>query len=600
MSGFAALGAEVVWTRMLAILFGSTVYTFAIILAVFLAGLGIGSTMAAAWIRWSRHPVRWLVVAQLAIVALVPFANHMITDELPYNYRPAVTTVSDIYAVFAHDTWRAAAAVLPAALFWGASFPLVLATAGGSGQGDTGRLVGQIYAANTLGAIFGALLTSAAFIPFMGSQRTQQLLVLVSGLAAILAIGAAPRVPVAALTEENGRRVFAKLKHAIDVAFSWLPTLRGRVALLLVSVVGMFYVAAPPEGFFGRSLDPYRWLREGADDLYVREGRAATVAVQKVKFNDIKYLCIGGKVEASNIQKDLRIELMLGHLPALFHPSPKKTLTVGLGTGTTAGSFVLHPEVEEITICEIEPVVREAAGTYYAKENNCVVDDPRTKFHFDDARHFLATTDERFDVITSDPINSWIRGASALYSREYYELCQEHLNPDGLMVQWIPLYEKDAATAKCELATFLSVFPDATVWTGWTPKDGDDERHDLVLIGRMKPAKIDLEALARRMDANAAIKAALKPVAIDTVPALIGQFVCRGEDLRPWLADAEINRDISLRLEYLAGLSLWMVQAKQVFHDMGIDRCYPVDVFENDAEYKAEIQQRLKAHADGI
>jgi spermidine synthase len=182
---------------------------------------------------------------------------------------------------------------------------------------------------------------------------------------------------------------------------------------------------------------------------------------------------------------------------------------------------------------------------------------------------------------------------------EYYELCKQHLNPGGIMVQWIPLYEKDLATAKCEIATFLRAFPDATVWTGWTSSDSDEERHDLVLIGHTEPTRIDLAALDRQLAANAPLQAALKGVGIDTVPALMGQFVCRGEDLQPWLAGAEINRDLSLRLEYLAGLSLWMKEHKEIFREMAAYRRYPRELFANDAAYRDEIQQRLKAHAGG-
>ncbi len=190
LSGFAALGAEVVWTRLLSLLFGSTVYTFAIILAVFLAGLGIGSTLAARWVRQSGRPLLWLAIAQLAIVCVVPYANFMITRVVPYWQRPKPVVTEDVYAVFAHDTLRTGVAVLPAAFFWGASFPLALAAAGqgrGKWQGDAGRLVGQIYAANTRGAIVGSLVISAVSVPWIGYQHTQQMLVLVSGLAAALA-----------------------------------------------------------------------------------------------------------------------------------------------------------------------------------------------------------------------------------------------------------------------------------------------------------------------------------------------------------------------------------------------------------------------------
>jgi spermidine synthase len=290
---------------------------------------------------------------------------------------------------------------------------------------------------------------------------------------------------------------------------------------------------------------------------------------------------------------DLRCERLLGHLPALFHPAPKKTLTVGLGTGITAGCFVLHPEVDQITICEIEPVVRDAAAAYFARENHDVAGEPRADFHFDDARHFLATTDQRFDVITSDPVNSWVRGAAALYSAEYFELCKRHLNPGGIVVEWIPLYEKDLATAKCELATFLQAFPHATLWTSWTEYATADQRHDVIAVGQLEPRTIDLAKLNGRIQANPKLKAALNEVHIGTVPELLGQYIARGEDLQPWLAGAEINRDRSLRLEYLAGISRWMNQATEIFRQMTAYRRYPTELLRNDGHYKDEVLRRL-------
>ena len=134
------------------------------------------------------------------------------------------------------------------------------------------------------------------------------------------------------------------------------------------------------------------------------------------------------------------------------------------------------------------------------------LEDPRTTVHYDDARHFLATTDEKFDVITSDPINSWIHGTAALYSMEYFDLCKQHLNPGGVVVQWIPLYEKDLATAKCELGTFLEAFPHATLWTSWKTRDGADLRHDIIAVGQLEPTTLDLAEIDRRIQSNAKLK----------------------------------------------------------------------------------------------
>jgi spermidine synthase len=567
LSGFTALGAEVVWTRLLSLLFGSTVYTFAIILAVFLTGLGIGSTMAARWVKRSSQPLHWFALAQLAIVCLGPYANFIITRVVPFWQRPAVVETQDIYAIFIHDTLRTAVAILPAALCWGASFPFALAAAG-RGQADTGRLVGQVYAANTLGAIFGSLVTSAVLVPWIGSQHTQQVLLLVAGLAAALAFRGMPR-PVANQ-----------------------PKPRSQFGMIAVAVVAALLVVVPPNGFFGRTLRPELW-DVGYDDVFQREGRTSTVVVQQWVASQLRFLCIGGKVEASNYPPDLRCERLLGHLPALIDPGAKSVLIVGLGTGTTAGCFVVHPEIESITICEIEPAVAKASGRYFAEENNRVLEDRRTTVHYDDARHFLATTDEKFDIITSDPINSWIHGTATLYSMEYFDLCKQHLNPGGVVVQWIPLYEKDLATAKCELGTFLKAFPDATLWTSWKNSDGPDLRHDIIAVGQLESTTLDLAAIDRRIQSNKQLKAKLDEVNLGTIPELLGQYAGRGSDLQAWLAGAEINRDASLRLEYLAGLSLWMVQADAIFREIETFRRYPADMLQNDAPYKDDILIRL-------
>ena len=142
---------------------------------------------------------------------------------------------------------------------------------------------------------------------------------------------------------------------------------------------------------------------------------------------------------------------MLGHIPALLHPNPRKILIVGVGAGVTAGALSVHPEVERLVICEIEPRVPESARLYFGDENHHVFDSPKAQLVFDDARHFLQTTQEKFDIITSDPIHPWVRGAATLYSEEYLQLVRAHLNPGGVVTQWVPLYETDIPSVKSEL-----------------------------------------------------------------------------------------------------------------------------------------------------
>ncbi len=168
---------------------------------------------------------------------------------------------------------------------------------------------------------------------------------------------------------------------------------------------------------------------------------------------------------------------------------------VGFGAGVTAGTFVVHPEVKNITICEIEPLIPQASSQYFATENHNVFHDPRTRMVYDDARHFVLTTKEKFDIITSDPIHPWVKGTATLYSKEYFELVKKHLNPGGVITQWVPLYESDFETVKSELATFFDVFPNGTIWGN----DINGEGYDIVLLAQVEPTKINLDTLEERM-----------------------------------------------------------------------------------------------------
>ena len=174
----------------------------------------------------------------------------------------------------------------------------------------------------------------------------------------------------------------------------------------------------------------------------------------------------------------------MGHLPGLIQPRPGSVLVVGFGAGVTAGSFVTYPDVQRIVICELEPFIPPASTQYFGKQNYDVMNDRRTQIVYDDARHYIFTTHDTFDVITTDPIHPWIKGTSTLYSKQYYELVKSHLNPGGVVAQWLPLYDSDVETVKIELATFFSVFPEGTIWSNNVNGDG----YDLVLLGRQDNA----------------------------------------------------------------------------------------------------------------
>ena len=568
LSGLCALGAEVVWTRLLSLMLGPTVYTFSIILAVFLSGLGLGSGMGSFLAQRSLHPERMLGVCQLLLSAGIAWAAFLVTRSLPYwPINPFLSRSP--WLNFQLDALRCAWAVLPAACLWGASFPLALAAAA-RGCDDSARLVGRIYAANTAGAVLGALGCSIFLIGWLGTQHVQQILIGLSALSGLLM-----------LLPNFGSFGGGWLRSASKSSLGRGVILFGGLAI--AALLGWTVPAVPWELVaYGRYLPSKPIIGE---KLYMGEGINASVAVTELA-NGVRNFHIAGKLEASTDTWDMRMQRMLGHIPALLHAAPRSVLVVGCGAGVTAGSFVVYPSVKRIVICEIEPLVPGVVAQFFSKENCDVLHDPRTQVIYDDARHYILTTKDTFDIITSDPIHPWVKGAATLYTKEYFELCKRHLNPGGLVTQWVPLYESDREVVQSELATFFDVFPQGTIWSN----EENGAGYDLVLLGRGEPAKIDLDQVQDRLSSPdyARVRQSLRDVGFRSALALLSTYGGPAADLRPWLKHALINRDRDLHLEYLAGLGLNQNDQEQVYSDMLIYRKFPEALFAGrEAQQKA-------------
>ncbi|MGD8330090.1 MAG: fused MFS/spermidine synthase, partial [Acidobacteriota bacterium] len=582
-SGFTALGAQVVWTRLLSLLFGGTVYTFSIILAVFLVGLAIGSGAGSLLARQLRRPGAALALTQLLLVFAIPVAAFMIGKEIPFwNLNPDF--VDDIWLRYGHDLLRAGVAMSLATVLWGASFPLALAAVGRPHE-DAGSLVGRVYAANTVGAILGSAAFSLYMIPTFGTQQSQQRLVLLSGLAALsMLISDRFVVDKGVVAGGEGGDLLSRVGGRAGA-------LRLGVVVVLIAALTVTMVPAVtrvPDGLiaYGRFVEDWDAVEAYR---YVGEGMNASVAVSDWPEDNVRSFHVGGKVVASTRQVDMRLQRMLGHLPALFQGAPRSVLVVGFGAGVTTGSFVVHDTVERIVVCEIEPLVPQAAAEWLGPQNFFVRDDPRTEILFDDARHFIATTDEKFDVITSDPIHPWVSGSAALYSTEYYELVKQRLNPGGIVAQWLPLYETSEEAVKSSLATFMEAFPNGTVWNSDIFGDG----YDVVMIGSLEPVQIDLQAIQGQIDENPALRQSLASIDLGSAYEILSSYAGSGRDLQPWLTDAQINRDRSLRLQYLAGLALDEYNSVEIFQAMSQYREYPEGLFVVPPAMEARLREQI-------
>jgi spermidine synthase len=633
LSGLCALGAEVVWTRLLSLMLGATVYTFSIILAMFLTGLGLGSSAGAFFTRRAARARAALGVCQISIAGAAAWAA-LIINRIPYwSISPTeITKQSGPWYMFLIDLLRAGCAVLPAAVLWGASFPLALAAVATRNQ-DSGRMVGSVYAANTIGAITGSLVFSMLIIPQAGTQWAQRFIIILAAVSALAAFG--PFLKSRPITTKKGA------KRDQPLIFS-----RGKLAgaLLSLTVVVLLVIFVSPVSWvavaFGRhasssfprcvpGIVQEKDVPAGtAQDIksrycvYVGEGMNVSVAVTKSTTGWL-YFHGAGKVQASSLREDMRLQRALGHLSVLARTNPdevKDVLVVACGAGVTAGSFVPYPYIERITICDIEPLVPKVVTPMFGKQNYHIVDGitkenphkvegKEVRVVYDDGRHYIRTLpkDAKFDIITSDPIDPWVKGCAALNTVEYYRMCKEHLKPGGVMSLWIPLYESDNETIKSILATFFQVFPNGIFFSN----DINGKGYDAILLGQVEPTRIDLDKLHDKLNSPdyARVRESLTEVGFgadvkgitwkpnvwgDAEIALLAIYAGRAADMKEWMEGAQINTDRNLRLQYLAGMSVNSYMETKILNGILKYYKFPEDMFSGSPQRIQEMKLALE------
>ncbi len=627
LSGLSALGAEVVWTRLLSLLMGATVYSFSIILAVFLFGLGLGSGAGSLLVRIASKPKLLLAGCQMLLAGAIAWAAFIISRSLPYwPINPSLyTNEYGPWFIFQIDILRAAWTVLPATILWGASFPLAIAAIAAENR-DPGKLVGGVYAANTVGAIIGSLAFSMLLIPNYGTHGAERILIIVAALSAILALASS------ALEKTSSEKTARNLRAGLS--FPGLAVTLASLILVafLVRTVSRIPWAAVAWGRYSASYIAQVWPEvidekaqtpKGANSsqwrcTYVGEGMNVSVAVTKAPTGE-RYFHGAGKVQASSQAQDMRLQRMLGHLSALTCRSPKKVesvLVIACGAGVTAGSFVLYPSVKKIVICDIEPLVPTTVAPMFGKENYHIVDGiaknnphfingKEVKVVYDDGRHFIHTLPEnvKFDVITSDPIDPWVKGSAALNTIEYYEMCKRHLKPGGVMSLWAPLYESSLASAKSMFGTFFKVFPNGILFSN----DQQQEGYDAVLLGSVDQRKFDLNALHQMMDERnyLPVKDSLMEVGFgaggmefespnrSVIVDLFATYAAQASILGQWMENAQLNRDKDLRLQYLAGMWFNSYQSTKILQSILMNYKFPENLFQGSEEHISALKVKL-------
>ena len=585
-SGFCALGYEVLWTRILSLVVGTSVYGFATMLVAFLTGIAAGSQVYGLLGREDQSPRS--IARSVLVFAAVQVAIGVVALVVTVAIRDLPTHVTSFRQLFLSDSasmWEARqktnlvvafAYMFVPAFFMGIAFPLA-GTVHAAYRHRVGGAVGEVLSYNTVGAILGASVSGFVLIYAFGIERSLQILVALNiGLGACVA---------ASLTRTRWAAPVAFVGVAgVLLALSMFPDW-GRVW-------NRKYFAIYRNNQENVFNTPHR-IRdalENTDVLFFHEGINETISVIRPK-GAKQALIVNGKVVASTTRQDVQCQYTLGHLPMLLHPDPKRVFVLGLGTGMTLGAVSVHPEVEQLVLAEIEPSVAPAARTF-ARFNHDVLDSPKLRTVFADGRNYLLTAREPFDVITADPIHPWTRGSAYLYTREYYRLAADRLTPGGLMTQWLPIYELTPRDVATVVRTFREAFEYSVLWL---------TQYDAELVGSNAPIVIDEERLAQRM-AVPAVATDLAMVEMGSVDDFLSYFVAGTRGLREFASRGVVNTDDNLSLEFSAPRSVGVgrvmgdnVLALTRHRESVADYLKPLSDPERQAARRARWQRLLQA-----
>lgn len=478
-SGFSALGYEVLWTRALQRYLYNSTYAFTTMLATFLAGIALGSGLASAMLHRIARPLGLFALFQF-FVAVGFLASAVAFANLP-GYSAALLG-GDVVRSFGESIRvmfvRASLVLFLPALSLGASFPVAieLCTHGAAG---VGQRVGHVYAVNTVGAIAGSLAAAFAFIPTIGMQGTLVALITINLVQSLI----------------------------LAVASSSATQTRAMLGVLGTLAIAAILWKIPRDLFVRTFVSPDQRL------VFYREGATDTVGVVETKGQrTIQYEDQRGTAGTFTYRRNF----LLGHLPLLLHRGvPETVLHICFGVGNSLSAVAAHTSVKRVDNVELSPHVLEAAQYFWT--NNNVLADSKVRTVIDDGRNFVMATRGLYDVIELEPPETFTAGVINLYTLEFYRDAADRLAPDGLMLQWVPEGEATLDDERRLFRAFVEVFPNATAWE--LLEDGH-----LLFIGGKLPFRVDYLLLKQKMQEER-VQRDLQLIGIRDVDHLLSFFI---------------------------------------------------------------------------
>jgi len=543
-SGGVSMLYEVLWIRMLALILGSSIYSFALMVAAFISGITLGSFLLTfkkddreyyPLLGYLQILIGMSLLLTLPLLMQLPWIFHRLMGLLARN--------ESSFVLFQLVQYSAAFLVmgLPT-IFIGMTLPAASKITTRSLR-SLGGSVGATFGINTAGTLVGAAVGGALLMPNLGILGA-----LLVGVALNIAMG----LTILA-TAPPSHLVSRRQLSMVLVVVNW--------ALLLAMVKTTWDERVLLVSIYRRSAqipsynDYWQHIHNG-DVIYRRDGMDATVAVIKAHEGGHRALTINGKPDASAIvgephtsnDNDMPTQLLLGHIPMLAHPAPANVLVVGQGSGVTAGAVAMYPEVH-VDLVELSPEVA-ATAEFFAPTNRAFHELPNVRVIVEDARTHLLLAETPYDVIISEPSNPWTAGNASLFTREYYAECARVLRPGGLMLQWVHCYEIDDLSLRMIFGTFRETFPYLSVWY---ISDGD-----VAVLGSREPYTPDLALLASRMKLPE-VSSDLHSIGLDVPAIFLGMQVLdvmrTGSD---FIGPVRINSEYTPYLEYRAPLGFFL------------------------------------------
>lgn len=525
LTGMLAMLCQVSWSRALAMLIGSSVYAFTLILSTFLLGLALGSWLGS-WLADRFRQAFFALGAILLLIGVSLWLGLLFLDRIPLLfYALARETALTPTTLFAIKLLLCALLILPPTSLMGMLFPLLIRNAF-IAQDSIARLVGLTYATNTLGAIGGSFCAGFVFIPLLGLQGALTFCVIAYALCAFGCLLLSHTAPW-----RKGSVAFCALCCALCVLPLTPSWNRSRLSLGLFRIAHLKRIKAthfthPP---------PIKYYKEGLHTTVTVEQYGVHLALK-----------VNGKTDASTAS-DMPTQILVGVLPMLLRPKARKVAMIGWGSGVSAGAVLRFP-IKRLDAIELEPAV-VTASRLFARWNHKPWQDPRLHMHHDDGRNFLATSPRRFDVLISEPSNPWLSGVSALFTVEFFRLAHARLAKDGLLCQWIQLYELSPQSIRSLLRSVSQVFPHVALF------GVSHQSHDTVLLASRRPLRISpptLQASFRQPRvAQELLRAGIR-APIDLLPRLIAD----DQAIRSLAKGVPSNTDDNALIEVRAPIEL--------------------------------------------